>query len=90
MIAVVVVMLNEGLDVGFEITWQEVVFQKNAVLQGLVPTLNLTLGLWMIWRSTDVIHVLVIEPNSQITRDVRCAVVGQQSRPVNDVDLVTA
>lgn len=44
-VAPVVVMLDERLDLAFEITGQEVVFQEDAVLQRLVPTLDLALGL---------------------------------------------
>ena len=45
MVAPVIVMLDERLDLGFEIARQEVVFQQDAVLQGLVPALDLTLHL---------------------------------------------
>ncbi len=44
-IAHVVVALDEGLDLGFEIARQEVVLQQDAVLQRLVPALDLALGL---------------------------------------------
>ena len=46
-VALVVVMLDEGLDLAFEIAGQEVVFEENAVLEGLVPALDLALGLRM-------------------------------------------
>ncbi len=48
MVALVIVVVDEGFDLGFEIARQEVVFQQDAVLQGLMPALNLTLGLRMI------------------------------------------
>jgi hypothetical protein len=38
-VAAVVVMIDERRDLPFEITWQEVVFQQDAVLQSLVPSL---------------------------------------------------
>ena len=44
-VALVVVVLDEGLDLGLEVAGQEVVFQQDAVLQGLVPALDLALGL---------------------------------------------
>lgn len=44
-IAPVVVVFDEGLDLGLEVTGQEVVFQEDAVFQGLVPALDLALGL---------------------------------------------
>ena len=37
MVAVVVVVGDEASDVGLEITRQEVVFQQDAVLEGLMP-----------------------------------------------------
>ena len=48
MIARVVVALDEGLDLGFEIAWQEVVLQQDAVLERLVPAFDLALGLGMV------------------------------------------
>ena len=44
-VSLVIVVLDEGLDVGFEVAGQEVVFQQDAVFQGLVPALDLALGL---------------------------------------------
>ena len=44
-VAAVVVMIDERRDLPFEITWQEVVFQQDAVLQRLVPAFDLSLGL---------------------------------------------
>ena len=44
-IALVVVVRDERLDLAFEITGQEVVLEQDAVLQGLVPALDLTLDL---------------------------------------------
>lgn len=36
-VALVIVVIDESLDLSLEITWQKVVFQQNAVLQGLMP-----------------------------------------------------
>ncbi len=44
MVALVVVMIDKGLDLGFEIAGQEVVFQQDAVLQSLMPPLDLALS----------------------------------------------
>ena len=90
MIALVVVVIDEGFDLGLQVTWQEVVFQQNAVLQSLVPSLNLTLGLGVIWRSSTMLHALVLQPFRQITRDVTGPVVAEQTWLVNDMDLITA
>ena len=65
-VALMVVMIDEGSDLGFEIARQEVVFQQDAVLQRLVPTLDLALRLGVIRRTTRVLHALVLQPFSQI------------------------
>ena len=83
-------MIDEGFDLGFEITWQEVVFQQDAVLQGLMPTLDLALGLGMIGNSARVLHAFVLQPLSQIPRDVAGSVVAEQARLVNDMHLITS
>ena len=45
-VAPVVVVLDEG-QLGFEITGQRIVLQQDPVLEGLVPALDLALGLGM-------------------------------------------
>ena len=47
MVAPMIVVLDEGGDLGFEIARQEVVFEQDAVLQRLVPALDLALRLGM-------------------------------------------
>jgi hypothetical protein len=69
-IALVIVVIDKGFNLGFEVSRQEVVFQKNTVLQRLMPTLDLALGLRMIWRTARMLHAFVLQPLSQITRDV--------------------
>jgi len=44
-IALVVVVIDESADMSFKITRQKVVFQQNAVIQCLMPTLNLALNM---------------------------------------------
>ena len=43
-VTMVVVVIDEGFDLPLQITWQGIVLQKNTVLHGLVPALNLALG----------------------------------------------
>ena len=74
-----VVVIDEGFDLGFEITGQEVVFQQDAVLQGLMPTLDLALGLRVIRCATRMLHALVLEPFRQFARDVAGPVVTEQT-----------
>ncbi len=47
-VALVIVVRDEGLDPGFEITRQVIVLEQDAVLQGLMPALDLALGLRMV------------------------------------------
>ena len=47
MVAPVIVALDEVRDLGFEITGQVIVLEQNAVLERLVPALDLALGLRM-------------------------------------------
>ena len=56
MVAAVIVALDESPDAGLEIAGQIVVLQQDAVLQRLVPALDLALGLRMMRRAADVIR----------------------------------
>ena len=47
-VAGVVVVLDEDADLGLQVAGEEVVLQQDAVLQGLMPALDLALGLGMI------------------------------------------
>ena len=47
-VAPVIAVLDEGLDVGLERTRQRVVFQQGPILQGLMPALVFALGLGML------------------------------------------
>ena len=69
-VAAVIVVLDEAVDVGFEITGEVVVFEQDAVLQSLMPALNLALGLWMMGSSAHMFHAVVVEPFSEIGGDV--------------------
>ena len=62
----VIVVLDEGLDLGLKVSLQIVVLQQDAVLQGLMPALDLALGLGVVGSATDVLHVTVIEPFGQV------------------------
>ncbi len=44
-VTLVIVVLDERLDLGLKVAGQEVVFKQDAVFQGLVPALDLALGL---------------------------------------------
>ena len=90
MVSLVVVVVYEGCDLSFKITGQEVIFQKNAVLQGLMPALDLALGLRMIGCAAGMLHAFALQPFSQIPRDVTGAIVAEQTWFVDNMNLVAA
>jgi hypothetical protein len=70
MVTLVVVVLDEAPDLRFEIARQVIILQQYSVLERLMPTLDLALGLGMIGRATGMIHALLVEPFSEIAGDV--------------------
>ena len=60
MIAPVIVVSDERLDLGFAIAWQVIVFEQDTVLERLMSALDLSLGHGVIGRATDVLHVLAL------------------------------
>ena len=70
----IVVVMHEGLELLLEITRQEVVFQQDAVFQGLVLALYLALGLGMVGGTTHMPHRVIPQPVCQIAGDVGRAV----------------
>lgn len=85
-----IVMLDEGRDLGFEVLLEEVVFQEDAVLQRMVPTFDLTLSLRMAGSAVHLIDLVFLQPFTEIGSDVTGAVVRKQARPMFDLDLVAA
>jgi hypothetical protein len=71
MIADVVVVFDEGVNLPFKVAGQVIVLEQNAVLQGLMPAFDLSLSLGMIRRPAHVLHALGLEPFGQIGRHVR-------------------
>jgi len=61
----VIVVFDEGLDLGLKIAGQEVVFQQDAVLHGLVPALDLALRLGMERRTAHMAHPLGFDAHCQ-------------------------
>ena len=83
-ISQVIVVGDEGLDLGFEIARQVIVLEQDPVLERLMPALDLALGHRMIRRAADMLHVLAVEPFGEVGRDVAGAVVGEKPWPVDD------
>ena len=70
-ISVMIVVIDEGVDLVSQIAGQVIVFQQDAVLQRLVPSLDLALGLRVMRGATDVIDALVLKIVGQVGGDVR-------------------
>src|SRR5215213_6808411 len=60
MVAAMIVVLDEGRDLAFEIAGQVVVFQQDAVLQRLMPAFDLALCPRMVGRTADVLHAFAV------------------------------
>ena len=70
MVADVVVMLDEGIDLPFEISGQIIVVEQDAVLESLVPPFDFPLGLRVIRSAAHMLNALVLQPCGQIVRHV--------------------
>ena len=81
-VAAVVVVLDEGRDLALEVTGQEVVLEQDPVLEGLVPALDLALGLGMQRGAVDMAHALRLDPFGQLASDVAGTIVAEQLRLV--------
>lgn len=73
-VSIVVVKFDERFDLRLQIRQEEVIFQQDAVLQGLMPSFDPALTLWMIRRPPDMPHIFVAQPLSQLARDVAAGV----------------
>jgi len=78
-VALVIVIVDEGLDLPLQVAGQEVMLKQDAVLHGLVPSFDLALGLWVIGCATHMLHALFLDVIRQVSRDVRRTVVAEQS-----------
>jgi hypothetical protein len=74
MISAMIVMIDEVSDLRFEVFREEVVFEQNAVLQRLVPALDLALGLGVSWRTVDLLDGSLSQPLAQVRGDVASGV----------------
>jgi hypothetical protein len=62
-------MLDEGRALALEFAGQVIVLEQDAVLERLVPTLDLALRLRMIRRASNVFDFPLIGPHGQIAGD---------------------
>jgi hypothetical protein len=89
-VAVVVVVIDECGDGGFKFPVEEVVFEQDAVLQGLVQALDLFLRLGMHGRAANMYHTFVFEVFRQVVSAVRRAIIADQARFVKKLGTVAA
>ncbi len=90
MTAPVAVVIDKGVDLLPEITGQVEVVQQEAVLDNLMPALDLSLSLRMVWRPLNMIDFLLFQPFSKLARDQAGPAVAEQPRLVADGRLGTA
>ena len=83
-----VIVVDKGRNLSLEIAGQELVFQQDAVFEGLAPALDLALGHWMIGCAAQVLDVAGTEPFGQIAGDVAGTVVGQEPWALHGFGLV--
>jgi len=84
-VSLVVVEFNEGFDLSIQVCREEVVVQQDTVLEGLMPTFDLALGLRVIRCTTHMIHAFVIQPFSKITRDIAGTIVRQAAGAIQTI-----
>ena len=68
MISVIGIRTNKETGQLLQVAWGAVVFQENAVLNGLVIAFDLTLRWWVERRATKIFHLVLLHPLSQFTR----------------------
>ena len=78
-VALVVIVIDEGLDLTFEIAGQVIVFQQDTVLHSLMPAFDFALGLRVERCAPNMCHLLPFQPFCQIARDVTGSVVTEQT-----------
>ena len=82
-IAAMIVALDEGCDLGFEIARQEIVLQQDAVLQCLVPALNLAL-----WSEggNGLLTVDLVRELPEAMKPRRIEIAGKQPGEIRQVE----
>lgn len=83
-VAVVVVVVDEGGHGFLERPGQVVILEQDAVFQGLLPALDLALCLRMPGSTADMVHALVGGPIGQLAGDAAAAIVAEQPGPAGD------
>ena len=89
-VAVVVVVFDEGGDDGLKFPFEEVVFEQDAFFEGLMPPLDFALSLWMHWRAANVFHAIALKIFRQIASDIGRAIVAEEARFVHNLGAAAA
>ena len=82
----VVVPLNEGCDVTFQLFREPVLLQLDQVLHGPVIPLDLSLRHGMIRLAPGMLDLLLIQVLLKLFRDIARSIVRKQSWPVTGSD----
>ena len=75
-ISATIVMIDEGCDLCLKVLREVIVFQQDAVLERLVPPLDLALGLGMARLAVHLFDGSLFEPIAKVGSDVARAIVG--------------
>ena len=62
MITAMIVVIDEGVDPGFQVAGQIIVLQQDAILERLMPAFDLALCLRVAGRAVHVIHIAFVQP----------------------------
>ncbi len=66
-VSAIIVMLDEGCDLGFEVLLEEVIFEQDAVLERLAPTFDFPLRLRM---PMDLLDLVFLQPFTKVGSDI--------------------
>lgn len=70
MVSALIVMLDDGRNLGFKVLLEEVVFQQDTVLGRLVPAFDLALRLRMPGSTVDLAELVFLQPFTKVGSDI--------------------
>lgn len=80
MVTAMIVMLDEGRNLGFKVLLEEVVFKQDAVLQRLVPAFKFPLRLRVAGSAVNLVDLVFLQPFAEIGCDVTRTVAPTEGR----------
>ena len=69
-VAVVIVVADEGANLRLQVAGEIIVLKQDAIFERLMPPLDLSLSLRVIGRAAHMLDAPIIQPLSQLARDV--------------------